>query len=76
MPDSVKSVWYIKYNSLISTRGIELSINSISNNCEKIISRTGKEAKFSENIATNNILKTEFSKMSLRIKYIIDCSAA
>ena len=57
MSDSVKSLWYIKYYSLSSTKDLEHSSNSINNNCQKISSRTRIEAKVSENKVTNSILK-------------------
>ena len=64
MPDSVKSLWYIKFYILSSTNGLEHSSNSIGNNCQKISSRMGIEEKSSENKVTNYIWKTEFSDVT------------
>ena len=57
MPDTVKSLSYIKHYSLSSTRGLEYSSNYISNTCQKISSRTESEAKITENKVANSILK-------------------
>ena len=57
MQDSVKFLWYIKYYSLSSTKDLKYSSNSVSSNCQKNSSKTGHEAKISENKVTNSISK-------------------
>ena len=65
MPHSVKNPWYIKYYSLSSTRGLQHSSNSISNNFHKTSSGTGSEVKVSENVWNEKHLKeTEISNAS------------
>ena len=62
MAGPVRRLWYVKYYSLSSTAVLGHFNYSISNKCQKVISRTRSEAKISDNKVTTSILKlTEFS---------------
>ena len=78
MPDSVKSLWNIKYYSLSSTRGLEHSTNSICNNCQKIGSINRSEARISENIIfekrifwKKNFCKSVFSNATYDLNILL-----
>ena len=57
--DPIRSLRYIKYYSLNTISDFKHFSNSISNNCQKVSSRTGSEANLSENKVTNSIFKQQ-----------------